>query len=234
MRFTVHGDDVLGDAERTRLLFVMGWGNTPDQAPVAWLLSELVDAGYVVHAAEIPTNVTSFEAEYLRPVARYARERGFDRLLAHSTGGLVVPFLRTDARRVYLSPWWGVRSGVQSALLPRFARLPTSRRLLPTSVDPEALGAYADPRADRDPGGLSPTFAREILRAQRSLPTFREGSVVFCSLSDRVVSVRAVGDRAPARNVRLYDGGHEFFASRNRADILTDVTAALDRGPEAL
>ena len=228
MEFTVHGDG--GE----RLLFVMGWGNTPAQTNVAWLLDRLVDAGYAVHAAELPTNVRSFTMEYLGPVRRRVEEHGFDRVLSHSAGGLIAPFLDADVPQVFLSPWWGLRSGAQAALLPLYARLPTDRPLLPSGIDFADVGDLAESPEREGPGALSPTFAREIGRAQRQLPSFDADDVVFCTLTDELVSVPAIGERAPARNVRLYDGKHEFFSSAAREDVLPDVLGALEHGPDAL
>ncbi|MFB6188736.1 MAG: alpha/beta hydrolase, partial [Halapricum sp.] len=56
----------------------------------------------------------------------------------------------------------------------------------------------------------------------------------FCTLSDRVVSTRAIGDRLPSERIVLYDGGHELFTSRSREDHLDTLLAALEDGPDAL
>jgi len=226
VKFSVHG-------EGTPLLFVLGWGNDPSQDNVAWLLDALADAGYEVHAATIPTNVSSFEREYRQPVESYAADREFDAVLSHSTGGLVVAHLDWDVRRVYLSPWWGVKPGLQSLFLPWFAKLPTSERLLPSGAE-DAVGDIEESTPREGPGGLSPAFAREIQRAQSSLPPFREGSTVFCTLTDELVSVPAIGERTPAANLRVYDGSHEFFSSFGREDVFEDVLAALTDGPGAV
>jgi hypothetical protein len=224
MEFSVHGE---GDP----LLFVLGWGNHPGQANVAWLLDELAAAGFEVHAATIPTNASSFERAFVAPLESYAADREFDAVLSHSTGGLAVAHLDWDVRRVYLSPWWGLKPGVQAMLLPWFAKLPTDRPILPAGD--ASVGDIEEPEP-REDHGLSPAFVREIRRAQASLPEFRDGSVVFCTLTDELVSVPAIGERTPASNLRVYDGGHECFSSTGRESVVEDVVAALRDGAAAV
>lgn len=234
VRFSVLGDG--GDD----LLCVLGWGNRPEHEHVSWFLESLVEAGYRVHAVTLPTNPWDFDAQLLAPVRTYARERDVRLAVSHSTGGLVAAHLAADAdvRNVFLSPWWGTApvDGVASVLLPVLLRVPTARRLLRFDRDPSVIGDLVSEEAFEEavPDGASPAFLRTIRDAQARLPPFDEGDAVFCSLSDRVVSVRAIGDRTPAANLRPYDGGHEFFASSGRERVLEDVLAALDEGPEAI
>ncbi|MFC6825434.1 esterase/lipase family protein [Halopelagius fulvigenes] len=222
------------------LLVVLGWGNRPEHEHVSWLLDSLVEAGYRVHAVTLPTNPWDFEDQLLAPVRAYARERDIDLVLSHSTGGLVAAHLAADAdvRNVFLSPWWGTApvEGVASVALPLLLRIPTARRLLRFDRDPSVIGDLVTEAQFEEavPEAASPAFLRTVLDAQSRLPPFDEGDAVFCSLSDRVVSVRAIGDRTPAANLRPYDGGHEFFASSGREAVLEDVLAALEAGPEAI
>lgn len=234
VRFTVHGD---GDDD---LLFVLGWGNEPDHEHVSWLLDRLA-ADYRVHAVTLPTNGWDFEDQYLAPVRSYYEERDFDAVLSHSTGGLVAAHLAAavddPARNVFLSPWWGTApaEGFESVILPYFLRLPTARRLLHPDRDVSAVGDLkSEAEYEAGPRGVSPAFLRTVVDAQARLPPFRDGDVVFCTLSDRIVSVRAIGDRTPAANLRPYDGGHEFFASSGREAVVEDVAAALREGVDAI
>jgi hypothetical protein len=234
IRFSVHGD---GDED---LLFVLGWGNEPDHEHVSWLLDRLGET-YRVHAVTIPTNGWDFEDQYLSPVRSYYENGDFDAVLSHSTGGLVAAHLaeRVDdpPRNVFLSPWWGTapNEGFESVVLPYFLRLPTARRLFTVDRDVSAIGDLkSEDEFEEGPRGVSPAFLRTVVDAQARLPAFREDDVVFCTLSDRVVGVRAIGDRTPAANLRAYDGGHEFFASSGREAVLDDVLAALEEGPAAV
>lgn len=222
-----------GDAGDRDLLFVLGWGNRPGHENVRWLVDRLANAGHRVHPVRIPTVVTDFEAEYRDPLASYADGLDDYRLLSHSTGGLITAHLPTDRRRTYLSPWWGIDA--PAALVAGLSRLPTTRPILPLAPDPDALGDLTTDRQLREgPDGVAPTFLREASAAQATLPPFREGSVVFCSLRDRVVDLAAVGRRAPSSNVALYDGGHELFSSSGRDEHVERVLAALESGPAAL
>jgi hypothetical protein len=232
MRISRHGDRRDDD-----LLLLLGWGNEPEHDPVAWLLDRLTDADYHVHAVTIPTNVWDFDRQYLAPVADYAADRTFAGVVAHSTGGLIAAHLDVDARIVYCSPWWGTtpNPGVESFVMPLFLRLPTATPFFTVERDVSAIGDLKDPEEyEEGPSGVSPAFLRTILDAQSRLPTFDTDDVVFCTLTDEVVGVRAIGRHAPAANLRPYDGGHEFFASSGRENVFDDLVAALDDGPDAL
>jgi hypothetical protein len=226
--------ETFGGADRT-LLFVLGWGSEPDHEGVDWLLGRLADA-YAVHVAVLPPRLTDFESDYRRPLERYVTGRNVDAVLAQGAGGLVAAFLPIDARRVYLSPFWGFSlRGYAGLVFPLVRRLPFATRILPAVMDAESLGDLkptAEAAASRE--SVSPSFVREVYRAQSSLPSFRRGSTVFCSLSDPNVSLRTIGERAPAAAVRLYDGGHEFFSSSGREAVVDDVSAALRAGPAAV
>ncbi|MDS0292705.1 alpha/beta fold hydrolase [Halogeometricum luteum] len=242
MRFSVHegdGPDAEGPDDRPELLFVLGWGNEPEHDPVSWLIDRLTEE-YRVHAVTLPTNGWDFEDQYLAPVRAYYEDRAFDAVLSHSTGGLVAAHLAAVVDvppQVFLSPWWGTdpAAGVESVIFPYFLRLPTARRLFEPDRDRTDIGALKpEGEFEAGPSGISPAFLRTIVDAQARLPPFDPADAVFCTLSDRVVSVRAVGDRTPAANLRPYDGGHEFFASPGREAVVEDVLAALDGGAEAI
>jgi hypothetical protein len=230
VRFETYGDD-----DDPTVLLVLGFGNRPEHEHVGWLLDRLAESVHL-HVAVLPIDMTDFESDYRRPVERYASGLELDAVVSHSTGGLIAAHLPLDAPRIYLSPWWGINfGGVGDLLFPFFRRLPTGYRFLPTGADPEAIGDLKTPAEAADgPDFISPAFLREIDRAQRRLPAFRPESLVFCSLTDRVVSVRAIGERAPPARVRLYHGGHEFFASSGREAVYDDLLAALLSGPRAV
>jgi len=230
--------ETLGDGDD--LVVVLGWGNRLDHENVRWLLDELAES-YRVHAFRIPDAITDFEREYVRPIERYVADLDEWRLLGHSTGGLIGPYVATAASttapttRTYLSPWWGEPPGRDGPLLDVLAKLPISRPILPGSIDDrELLGDLTTDRQLDEGPDAAPTFLRETRRAHRELPPIDDDAVVFCSLRDRVVSTRAIGDRMPADRVRLYDGGHELFSSSSRAERIDDVLAAVREGASGL
>ncbi|RYJ13849.1 alpha/beta hydrolase [Halogeometricum borinquense] len=234
MRFSVHGD--AGED----LLFVLGWGNEPDDKHVSWLLDRLTEE-YCVHAVTLPMNGWDFDDQYLSPVRTYYEDHDFDVVLSHSTGGLIAAHLAdvvdNAPRNVFLSPWWGTapNDGFESVVLPYYLQIPTTRRLFSPERDTSVIGDLkSEDEYDEAPQGISPAFLRTIMDAQARLPYFREQDVVFCSLSDRMVSVRAIGDRTPTENLRPYDGGHEFFSSSGREAVVEDVLAVLDEGVDAI
>jgi hypothetical protein len=232
MRFTRHGDPADDD-----LLLILGWGNDPNHDPVAWLVDRLVDADYRVHAVTLPTNVWDFDRQYVAPVADYAADHEFAGVVAHSTGGLIAAHLDPDARVVYCSPWWGTtpNPGVEALVMPLFLRLPTAKPFFEVERDVSAIGDLKDPDEYAEgPTGVSPAFLRTILDAQSRLPAFDADDVVFCTLTDEVVGVQAIGRHTPAANLRPYDGGHEFFASSGREAVVADLLNALESGPDAV
>ena len=219
------------------LLFVLGWGNDPEHEHVSWLIDRLTDEGYRVHAVQLPTNGWSFRDQYLAPLQLYADGRDFEVVLSHSTGGLVAAHLDIPCRNAFLSPWWGTEPapGVESIIMPLFVRLPTARPLYRVVRETDAVGELkSETELAEGPDRISPAFLRTVLDAQAPLPTFDGDEAVFCTLSDEIVSVRAIGRRTPAANLRPYDGGHEFFASATREAVLPDVLAALAAGPAAI
>lgn len=221
-----------GDPADPNLVFVLGWGNRVDHPTVAWFVERLADAGYHVHAAEIPDNGTDFERDYLGPLRDYLAGLDSFRLLSHSTGGLVAAHLPVEGAQVFLSPFWGLnRQGLAGVLTPLLARLPTDRQFLGSDADAAVLGELKDPDVAAAGPDASPAWIATMQAAQATLPEFRDGSVVFCSLRDEVVSVRAIGERAPASAVELYEGGHELFASASRDEAADRVLAALDSTP---
>mgnify|MGYP000120859157 CR=1 FL=1 len=227
MQFTEFGD---GDE---RVLFVLGWGNRTHHENVRWLVDELVAAGYTVDLGQIPDHGSDFDEQYVRPTQARHDATDPDRLLSHSTGGLVAAHLDSAAPRVYLSPWWGMASeGLVERLV---TALPIERPVLPVPFEEGSLGDLATERQRTDgPDRIAPAFLRTVADAQSRLPEFREDGVVFCSLRDHVVGVDAIGERAPAERTVLYDGGHESFSSSSRDRTVEWLLAVLDEGPDAL
>lgn len=233
---------VYGPADGSELVVVLGWGNRLHHENVQWLVDQFTDTGYRVHAVEIPDVVESFHDDYLAPVVDYTDDLGSFRLVGHSTGGLIAAYLGGAETTTYLSPWWGFSEGpvgLDETVVSALARIPTTRPVVPSGTSTrEAIGQLAtDRQLEEGPTRAAPSFLREARRAQRDRPPVADDAVVFCTLTDRVVGVRAIGDAVPVERVVTYDGGHELFASPSReehVDVLLSVVAdgadALDTG----
>jgi hypothetical protein len=211
------------------LLFVMGFGNRFDGATVGWIIDRLTDAGYRVHAVQLPTDISNFEREYRRPVQRVHDEHEPAGVLSHSLGGLVTAFLETSAREVYLSPWWGIYEAKVSAwerwLIPR---LRIQARILPIKTRRDELGDHlSDHEWEHLPKRISPVFITEIYRAQQARPSISDGAVVFVSLADTIVSLHAIGTAVSSDQIRLYDGKHQLFSAYGRHEAVDEVVAVL-------
>ena len=231
MRHRVFNED--GDEE---LVFVMGWGNRWTHENVSWLIGKLTDAGYRVHAFELPTNIEDFKADWLEPIAEYVLDIDEYQLLAHSAGALVAQALDGADNHVYLSPWWGYGEGYPEPVLEAVSKIPTSFPFLPVGeMDRDALGREAtDHQLATLPRWVSPAFVRETRHAQEELLAIDHDAVVFCSLRDPVISLRPIGERVPAEHVVLYNGGHELFSSPAREKYLDTLLSALEDGAEAV
>ncbi|ELY52571.1 alpha/beta fold hydrolase [Natronolimnohabitans innermongolicus] len=232
MRHRIFNED--GEEE---LVFVMGWANRWTHENVSWLIGQLTDAGYRVHAFELPTNIEDFKADWLEPIAEYVVE--FDeeyQLLAHSAGALVAQALDGADNHVYLSPFWGYGEAFIDPVLEAVSKLPTTFPCVPVrEIDREALGSKAtDHQLATTPDWVSPAFVRETRRGQEELLTIDHDAVIFCSLRDPLVSMRAIGRRVPAEHVVLYDGGHELFSSASRERHVETLLATLADGAEVV
>lgn len=211
------------------LLFVMGFGNRFDDASVDWILDQFTDAGYRVHALQLQTDITNFEREYCRPVQRAHDKYDPEIVVSHSLGGLVTAFLDTTATTVYLSPWWGIYEGKVSSwqrwLIPQ---LPLRARILPINTHRDELGkSLSDDEWEQLPKRISPVYITEIYRAQQARPPISDDAVVFVSLADTVISLTAIGTAVCSGQIRLYDGGHQLFATTDRQEAIDEVLAEL-------
>lgn len=240
MNFETFEPDDGGRTDSTEdVLFVLGWSNRPTHEPVRWLVDTLTEAGWRVHTAKLPEHVTDVQREWVEPVEEYAAEVLEEfALLAHSAGGLTSAHasLPGATTYTYLSPWWGEPPARQNAVTAIAARIPGDLKILPSGIDStELLGPLAQQeQIDDTPRRASPAFVRAIHRAHRTLPPIDEDAVVFCSLSDRVVGTRAIGDRVPPERIELYEGGHEVFSAAKREEHVETLLAALEEGADAL
>lgn len=218
------------------LLFVLGWGNRIDHENVRWLVEQFVEHGYRTHVVELPVVIEDYEREYVDPVAAYADDLGAYRLVGHSTGGLIAAFLSGATTTTYLSPWWAFPEEQQGAGLSLLSMLPTTRPIAPSGIDSrQVLGELAtDQQLEDSPDRAAPTFLREAQQAHHDRPAIDEDATVFCTLSDRIVSTRAIGDAVSADQVVLYDGGHELFSSSAREQYLDPLLGAIEDGSAAI
>ncbi len=218
------GDD--GDPD---LLFVMGFGDRADGANERWFAHRLAAAGFRVHAVQLPVSVTDFDRAYLHPLRAYHDEVAPEAVVGHSLGGLVAAHLETTARCVYLAPWWGL-FGEKNLTWERWVvpRLPITTPLLSIRTERDEIGELVtDEQWARLPKRVSPAFVTTVYRAQQRRPPVGDESVVFVSLRDTVVSLRAIGEAVSTEQIRLYEGGHQLYASADRREATAAVLSAL-------
>lgn len=228
--------DTFGDAGDETVVLVLGWGNRIRHENVRWLVDALVDADYQVHCFELPLVITDFDREYREPVQSLVSELDSFRLVGHSTGGLIGAYVDGAETTTYLSPWWGFPADLDGPLLSLVATLPIARPFLPSgTASRDEIGALAtEQQLAEGPDRAAPTFLREAKRAQAERPPIDDDAVVFCTLQDQIVSVRAIGEAVSSDRVRLYDGGHELFSSSSRDDHLDTLLSVVADGPSGL
>ncbi|WP_255168468.1 alpha/beta hydrolase [Natrononativus amylolyticus] len=229
-------DRIFNEEGEKDLVFVMGWGNRWTHENVSWLIGTLANAGYRVHAFELPTNIDDFKADWLEPIAEYVVDLDGYQLLGHSAGALIGQALDGAENHVYLSPWWGYSDAYPAPALDLLGEIPTAFPFVPFGgFEREDLGRRAtDHQLATMPRWVSPAFVRETRHAQRELLTIDHDAVVFCSLRDPVISHRSIGERVPAEHVVLYDGGHELFSSRARDRYVDLLLESLEDGADAV
>ncbi|MDY6819901.1 MAG: alpha/beta fold hydrolase [Halobacteriales archaeon] len=220
---------VFGRDGETELLFVLGFRARIGGANEQWFISRLTDAGYRVHVVELPTNITDFNAQYRDPVQRYHDEHEPAIVLGHSLGGLVAAHLDTDAKRVYLAPWWGIYGEKlmtwETVVIPR---LPIKAEIIAASIERGDLGEHvSDAEFDRLTKRVSPALITAVYNAQQARPSIDESAVVFASLRETVVSLRAIGEAVSTDQLRIYDGAHIPYASANRQATTDEILATL-------
>lgn len=228
-----------GPTDGPDIVLVLGWGNRTHHENVQWLVEQFTSEGYRVHTVQIPDTVTDFHTGYLAPVQEYADDLDSFKLVTHSTGGLVGAYLDGADTETYLSPWWGVPMppvGVDGALFSLFTKLPTERPIVPSgTATRDAIGGLAtETQLSEGPEKAAPAWLKTVREAQENLPPISETAVVFCTLRDPVVGVRAIGEAVPPSQIVLYRGGHELFSSESRADHVETLLDAVENGVDAL
>lgn len=218
---------VYGENNSEDILFLPGWGNRIGDPNMGWLIDLLVNSGYKVHVFEFPCNIKDFNREYLEPVKTYQEGLGPHVMLSHSLGGLVAAYCSTQTRSVYLSPWWGLYGGkLRGMMLSLACSLSSSLRMLPIDFTRDEVGDLASDEYWRAlPKKVSPSFVREIVKAQKAMPALHKNHIVFCTLKDTIADLKAIGERT--HNITLYKGHHELFSSSTREHHSDEILNAL-------
>lgn len=221
--------DTFGEGDP--LVWVMGWGNVADSRHERWLIDRFVDAGYAVHAIELPTTTPDFERDCVAPVREYLADLERPALVAHSMGGLALAHVDPDDPAVYLSPWWGMQE--LPVVVEPLLRLPIATPFIPVPGDPSELGDLATEEDDTGPSRIAPKWIQTVRRHQASLPDLDPADRVFYTPADRVVDPDAIVAHTTPEQRTTYDGGHELFASSGRDEYVEWVLDALAAGRNA-
>jgi hypothetical protein len=218
---------VCGESNSRDLLLLLGWGEKLDNHGFTWLVDLTTSAGFRTHVVESPDSVRDFGRDYVQPVKNYQAALGDHIVIGYSLGGLIAAYLNAQQKTIYLSPFWGIFGHkLMKTRLALVRRLGLNIPLIPIDFGREEVGDLAT-EADWEsmPKRATPVWLREILKAQKNMPPMQQSSVVFCSLKDTVVSLKAIGEKAS--NVILYDGHHELYSSSSRELYREELLKAL-------
>jgi hypothetical protein len=218
---------IYGENNHKDLFFLPGWGNRIDDTNLLWLFDLLVNDGFKVHVFEFPRRLKDFNREYLEPVRTYQAGLGQHVLLSHSMGGLVAAYCSAQSKTVYLSPWWGVFGNkLRGTMLSLACNLRFNLPVLPIDFTKDEVGDLATGVYwDSIPKKISPSFIREIVKAQKAMPALSQNHVVFCSLKNTIGDLKAIGEKT--NNIILYNGFHELFSSSTRERYRDELLNAL-------
>jgi hypothetical protein len=218
------------DGGEKELLFIHGFGGNIEQPGVKWTMERFREADYSVTYVQLPTIIKNFNKDILKPVIEV--RKGLERhvVAGFSLGGLTAAYLNDDTGKVYLSPFWGINErwafkglgGVLKVLAgfnkPSLKRHFDIEDAGPLGVDEDMNGI---------PDRVDPRTIHEMHHAQIRMPEPSPKDVVFYCPRDMVISIKEVEKRDIEKHT--FRGGHMFYLSRDRKEIMDAIIKVLDR-----
>lgn len=218
-------------AGKRRLLFINGYGGNFEQPGVEWYMNRLREHGLDITYIQLPTRVKDFKEDVLRPCLKVERGMGEHVSAGFSFGGLVLTYMFGAKRRVFLSPFWAVNERWVSKGSKAVVKLLSmiTKPIIPRHFDKEDAGELA---VEDDMKGIPEMVSfrtiEQFFEAQDEMPEPMENDIAFYSPKDRVVSPDAIEKRGV--ELRPYPGGHMFYLTRKRKEIMEQILSAIDEG----
>jgi hypothetical protein len=213
------------------LLFIHGYGGNLEQPGVIWLMERFKQGGYTVTYVQLPTVIKDFKNDILQPVSDIQDSLSRHVVAGFSLGGLTAAYLEKGERKVYLSPFWGINDrwafkGLGSVLriLAGFNKPSLKRHFEKEDAGP--LAASGD--MNGIPDHVDPRTIHEMHHAQIQMPEPDPGDVVYYCEKDSVISIKSIERRNIEKHT--FQGGHMFYLSRERKELMKDIIASLDEG----
>ena len=219
------------DGEGKKVLFIHGYGGNIEQPGVRWLMRRFRDRGYSVTYIQLPTVIDNFEQDILEPVKEVQDRLGDHVIVSFSLGGLTAAYLKGQKRTVYLSPFWGINDRWSFKGLGTLFRILAglNRPSLKRQFEKEDAGPMA---VDEDMKGIpdyvTPKTISEMHRAQENMPEPDGNDIIFYCPKDSVISISNI----EAKDLEKYrfNGGHMFYLSRERDEIMEKVISCIEEG----
>lgn len=213
------------------LLFINGYGGNFKQPGVKWYMNRFKEHGLDVTYVQLPTLVDDFRKDVLEPCMELEGEMGEHVSAGFSFGGLTLAYMKGARRRIFLSPFWGLNekwSGNAHKAVVKILSV-IRKPILPRHFDKEDAGELA---VDDDligiPDYVSFRTIEQFFEAQEKMPAPMIGDAVFYSPDDRIISTNIVEERGA--ELHPYRGGHMFYLTRDRKDVMRRILHAVDEG----
>lgn len=219
------------EGEGKKVLFIHGYGGNIEQPGVKWLMNRFEDSGYSVTYIQLPTVINDFKEDILQPLRDVQDTLGDHVIVGFSIGALAAAYLNKQKSTIYMSPFWGINDrwafkGL-GTLLKVIANL--NKPALKRHFEKEDAGPMA---VDEDMNGIpdyvTPRTIHEMHSAHNNMPEPNKDDIMFYCPNDAVVSLKAI-KRRDIRKI-TFNGGHMFYLSRERDDIMDKVLSYVEEG----
>jgi hypothetical protein len=218
-----------------KVLFINGFGGNCKQPGIQWWINRLLEHDLDVTCIQLPTFFKDFEHDVLKHCMDIQEVMDDHVAVGFSFGGLTLSYMFRAKKRIFISPFWApnerwlTNSHEHMLKLLRVITTPILKR----QFEKEDAGPLAE---DGDifgiPDRISVRTIDQFLKAQERLPDPRGSDHVFFSHQDKIVSPSTIEERVKHFGLEndTYYGGHMFYLTRGRPDLVKRILAEIDIG----
>jgi hypothetical protein len=220
---------------RRKLLFINGFGGNCYQPGIKWWLNRLKENDLDITCIQLPTFFKDFNRDVLKRCQDIQETMDDHVAVGFSFGGLALSFLFKARRRIFISPFWGVNerwmtpSHEQMLKLLKLITIPLLKRQFekedagPLAIEEDIYGI---------PDRLSFRTIDQFIKTHERIPDPKNNDFVFFSHQDKIVSPVVIKNRIEkyGLNSSTYYGGHMFYLTRGRIDLVSSILSEIDRG----
>lgn len=218
-----------------KLLFINGFGGNCDQPGIQWWLNRLKEHDLDITCIQQPTFFKDFDEDVLKRCQDIQEAMDDHVAVGFSFGGLTLSFLSKARRRIFIAPFWAINErwltpGHEQLLkLLKVITVPVLKRQFekedagPLAVEEDIYGI---------PDRISFRTIDQFVQTHKRLPDPRSSDHVFYSHQDKIVSPSTIQERIDAFGLTsaTYYGGHMFYLTRGRNELVSSILSEIDRG----